>query len=69
MDDPPRPETVDTELLMLRAEHRALDVKIAGLLAAGTKDQLELQRLKRQKLLLKDRIALVERSRLPDIIA
>lgn len=53
----------------LRAEHRALDEQIAALSAEGTTDQLELARLKRRKLLLKDRIQLVLDSNTPDIIA
>jgi hypothetical protein len=69
MNERARPENVDTELLMLRAEHRALDVHIARLIEAGSANQIELQRLKRQKLAIKDRIARVEHERLPDIIA
>lgn len=69
MDDTPRPETVDTEILMLRAEHRALDARIEALVREGAPNQLELQRLKKQKLALKDLISLIERMRLPDIIA
>jgi hypothetical protein len=53
----------------LRAEHRALDEQIAALAAEGITDQLELARLKRRKLLLKDRIQLVLDSNTPDIIA
>jgi len=53
----------------LRAEHRALDEQIATLAAGGITDQLELARLKRRKLLLKDRIQLVLDSNTPDIIA
>lgn len=53
----------------LRAEHRALDEQIAALAAEGIADQLELARLKRRKLLLKDRIQLVLDSNTPDIIA
>ena len=53
----------------LRAEHRALDEQIAALTAEGTMDQLEIARLKRRKLLLKDKIQLVLDSNTPDIIA
>jgi len=53
----------------LRAEHRALDEQITALAAEGTMDQLELARLKRRKLLLKDKIQLVLDSNTPDIIA
>jgi hypothetical protein len=53
----------------LRAEHRQLDEQIAVLSAEGTVDQLELARLKRRKLRLKDEIQLILDSNTPDIIA
>jgi len=56
-------------LAALRAAHRALDSRITQLLREGFADQVELQRLKKQKLALKDRISTLERMRLPDIIA
>jgi hypothetical protein len=62
-DDPP------IELEQLRAEHRALDEQIAALSSAGTADQLEIARLKRRKLFLKDKIQLILDSSTPDIIA
>jgi hypothetical protein len=57
------------ELEALRAEHRALDERIAALIAGGATDQLELARLKRRKLRLKDQIQLILDSNTPDIIA
>ena len=60
---------VDTRLSSLRAAHRALDNRIEQLTEDGTGDQVELQRLKKQKLALRDRISLLERRRHPDIIA
>lgn len=60
---------IDTRLATLKAAHRALDDRIRQLTAEGTVDAVELQRLKKQKLALKDRIAFLERRRLPDIIA
>ena len=57
------------ELEALRAEHRALDERIAALIAEGATDQLELARLKRRKLRLKDQIQLILDSNTPDIIA
>jgi len=57
------------KLAELRAAHRALDNQIRQLVADGFDDQLELQRLKKQKLALKDRIARIEDDSLPDIIA
>ena len=69
MDDSSRLDDLDTRLMSLRAAHRALDDRIGQLVADGSSNLLELQRLKRQKLQLKDRIAMLERNRLPDIIA
>jgi hypothetical protein len=63
----------DTELRqrleILRVEHRDLDAAIEALRAAGSQDQLQLARLKKRKLRLKDEIALIEDWLLPDIIA
>ena len=52
----------------LRSEHRDLDTVIARLDRAGA-DQLQLQRLKKRKLKLKDEIAWLESRLVPDIIA
>jgi len=52
----------------LRTEHRDLDTVIARL-DAGPVDQLQLQRLKKRKLKLKDEIAWLDSQLLPDIIA
>lgn len=56
-------------LAMLRTEHRDLDAAIDALSAAGSADQLQIARLKKRKLRLKDQIAVVEDQLLPDIIA
>jgi hypothetical protein len=53
----------------LRAEHRQLDERIRTLLSEPTGDQLEIARLKRRKLMLKDQIQLIIDSNVPDIIA
>ena len=53
----------------LRTAHRDLDDSIAALIEAGSRDQLQLQRLKKRKLALKDDIARLESSLVPDIIA
>lgn len=53
----------------LRAEHRELDDRIAGMTITSAFDQIELQRLKKRKLRLKDEIACLENDILPDIIA
>ena len=58
---------------LLQTEHRDLDAAIAALLRAGDEggfvDQLQVARLKRKKLSLRDRIARIEDNLLPDIIA
>lgn len=53
----------------LRAEHRDLDAKVAAFLGSESTDQLEIARLKKRKLRLKDEIALAESRLIPDIIA
>ena len=53
----------------LRAEHRRLDVQIAVLTAQPSLNQLELARLKRQKLRLRDEIQMLVDQSIPDIIA
>lgn len=56
-------------LEMLRIEHRDLDVAIDALTAAGGRDQLQVARLKKRKLKLKDQISMLEDYLIPDIIA
>ena len=56
-------------LELLKVEHRDLDAAIDALSAASTVDQLQLARLKKRKLLLKDQIAIIEDYLIPDIIA
>jgi hypothetical protein len=56
-------------LEILRTEHRDLDAAIDALLAASTTDQLQIARLKKRKLRLKDQISLIEDYLIPDIIA
>lgn len=64
-----KPEEVAlrAKLAELVQEHRDLDTAIAAL--AGSRDQLQLTRLKKRKLQLKDEIARIEDMLLPDIIA
>ena len=57
------------ELEVFRREHRDLDEAIQALIEKGTADQLTLQRLKKKKLLLKDRISRIADRLTPDIIA
>ncbi|WP_136637042.1 YdcH family protein [Pseudooceanicola onchidii] len=62
-------EVLRVELEVFRREHADLDQAIAALQERSTADQLTLQRLKKQKLRLKDKIAQIEDRLLPDIIA
>jgi hypothetical protein len=50
-------------------EHRDLDHEILGLEGSGHADQLQIKRLKKRKLQLKDQIKSVEDQLTPDIIA
>ena len=56
-------------LEMLRIDHRDLDAAIDALTSAGAKDQLQIARLKKRKLKLKDQISMLEDYLIPDIIA
>ena len=58
-----------TRLAHLRMEHRDLDAAIEALRSLSAPDQLQLARLKKRKLRLKDEIALLEDQMIPDIIA
>jgi len=58
-----------TKLADLTQEHRDLDAAINALIASGANDQIQLTRLKKRKLQLKDQIARIEDDLLPDIIA
>ncbi|OHD08869.1 YdcH family protein [Sphingopyxis sp. RIFCSPHIGHO2_12_FULL_65_19] len=63
------PEEITQRLELLRVEHRDLDAAIIALGTATTPDQLQLARLKKRKLRLRDEIAWCEDQLLPDIIA
>lgn len=62
-------EQIRRELAELRQEHRDLDAAIASMIDSGTVDSIRIQRMKKRKLVLKDRIAALEDQLLPDIIA
>lgn len=68
MDDPEQ-EALRRKLVALKTEHRDLDDVIARLAERQPFDQLQLQRLKKRKLQLKDNILQIESRLLPDIIA
>ncbi len=57
------------QLEMLKIEHRDMDAAIIALQAQGVPDQLQIARLKRRKLGLKDRILRLEDQLIPDILA
>ena len=62
-------ETLKLKIFQLQIEHRDLDDVISQLSHSPAQDQLQLQRLKKRKLFLKDQIALLERQLTPDIPA
>ncbi len=57
------------KLEMLRIEHRDLDAAIDALTATGSPDQLQIARLKKRKLSLRDQMSVLEDYLTPDIIA
>ncbi len=63
------PEQLRIRLAELAIEHRDLDEAIARYAASPPADQLLLRRLKKRKLLLKDRVAQIERMLEPDVLA
>ncbi len=62
-------DVLKVELEVFKQEHRDLDEAIRALVERATGDQLTIQRLKKQKLRLKDKIAMIEDRLTPDIIA
>ncbi|WP_132387146.1 DUF465 domain-containing protein [Novosphingobium sp. PhB165] len=62
-------EEMRKRLEILKIEHRDLDAAIDALNAAGAGDQLQIARLKKRKLKLKDQISLIADYLIPDIIA
>lgn len=62
-------EEMRKRLASLRLEHRDMDIAIAALTEKEGPDQLQVARLKKRKLKLKDQIAMFEDYLTPDIIA
>ena len=62
-------EEMRKRLATLRIEHRDLDAAIGALIATDSQDQLQIARLKKRKLQLKDQISMIEDYLTPDIIA
>jgi hypothetical protein len=57
------------QLARLQQEHRDLDAAIVALATAPGSDLIQVQRLKKRKLFLRDRIRMIEDQLTPDIIA
>ena len=70
-DNPEDPDTAAllAELERMRLEHHDLEAAIAALIAVGAVDQLQIGRLKKRKLALRDKIVFLEDQLTPDIIA
>jgi hypothetical protein len=62
-------DDIRARLQVLLQEHGDMDAAIAALLSQNAFDQLQVQRLKKRKLQLKDAISKLEDMLLPDIIA
>ena len=62
-------EELQQKLISMKTEHRDLDDAIEALMRDGLYNQLQVQRLKKKKLQLKDEIRKLEDALLPDIIA
>ena len=57
------------ELAMIKQDHRELDIRIDQMIESLDANQLEIKRLKKRKLQLKDRIARIESTLIPDLLA
>jgi len=62
-------EEIARRIQLLRLEHRDLDAAINALIAASGPDQIQIARLKKRKLRLRDEITMLEGQLIPDIIA
>ncbi|MDC0033174.1 DUF465 domain-containing protein [Alphaproteobacteria bacterium] len=62
-------ETIKNRLAKLETEHRDLDNFIEQIIIGGTFDQIQVQRLKKRKLLLKDSILHLRSTLIPNFIA
>ena len=60
---------IQNRITVLSVEHRDLDSVIEALILAGHTDELQLQRLKKRKLQLKDHIKLLQMQLIPDVPA
>ena len=62
-------EAIERRIIELTQEHRDLDLAIGALIIVPTHDELQLKRLKKRKLVLKDQISYLEAQLTPDIPA
>lgn len=62
-------DKLQDRLAQLKAEHRDLDDAIQALSQRAVPDMIQIQRLKKRKLILRDEVLLIESKLLPDIIA
>jgi hypothetical protein len=62
-------EVIERRIIELRTEHRDLDLAIESLTAHAVHDELQLKRLKKRKLMLKDQVNFLESQLTPDIPA
>ncbi|HEY5409572.1 MAG TPA: DUF465 domain-containing protein [Caulobacteraceae bacterium] len=71
MSDEPKPESeaLRARLSMLKLEHNDLDAAVGALEALAGPDQIQIARLKKKKLALRDEISQIEDQLTPDIIA
>ena len=60
---------IRSKLVVLRQQHQDLDAAVSALEVSPMPDQLQIARLKRQKLALRDQIVILENQMTPDIIA
>lgn len=65
----PIPELTQRRIIELEVEHRDLDTVINALILGGLPDELQLRRLKKRKLQLKDHITLLKIQLVPDVPA
>jgi len=65
----PNEAALVARLAVLRMEHRDLDMAIDALRISAGQDQLQIARLKKRKLRLRDEISAIEDQLIPDIIA
>lgn len=69
MNEPNERAALERKLRELEAAHRALDNQIVQMQDGGSHDMLEVQRMKKMKLRLKDKMSALHDVLLPDIIA